>query len=270
MTPALASGPARLVAVYTALITIELQAAATYRAQLVLGALGWVVPVGFLALWRGAAAAGPVDGIPAAQFTTYFAVLLLTTSAQLTHIVFQVAPLVHSGELSALLLRPHHPMHVLIARGVAQLAYRLPPVLVAVPLLIVVVGGTVSPSAEQWAIGIALALVGGVAETYLALMMGSVALWLTNSSGIRGLLLGAEWVFGGLVAPVVLLPGILPEVLRHQPMWYALGGPAEAISGISSLSPLVLVAALGWVFALHLVFRVVWRRGLRRYEAVGT
>ena len=33
----------------------------------------------------------------------------------------KVEPLVYSGELSALMLRPHHPLHVLIARGLDRL-----------------------------------------------------------------------------------------------------------------------------------------------------
>ena len=69
----------------------------------------------------------------------------MTTSLQLTnHLSFGVEPLVHSGELSALLLRPHHPMHVLVASGLAQLTYKVAPLVVVVPLLIVgldVIGG---------------------------------------------------------------------------------------------------------------------------------
>ena len=267
----LSTGPARLVAIYGALIRVELQAASAYRAQLLLSALGWVVPVSFMALWRGAASGGPVDGISAGQFTTYFAVLLLTTSVQLTrHLSFEVAPMVHSGQLSALLLRPHHPLHVLIARGIAELTFRLTPLLLVMPLLILGIGGIVTHSAPQWVMGVVLMVLGLVAESYLAAMMGSLALWLTRSSGIRGLLYGAEWVFGGLVAPIALLPGILPELLRHQPLWFAIGGPAEAISGISVVSPWTLVEAAGWIVVLHLLFTEMWKRGMRRYEAVGT
>ena len=256
---------------YGALIGLELQVVSTYRAQLLLGALSWVVPVGFMALWRGAAAAGPVDGITAAQFTTYFAVLLFTTSLQLSrNLSFQLAPMVHSGELSALLLRPHHPMHVLIAKGIAELTYRLTPLLVVVPLLIWLVGGTVTTDPAQWVIGGGVMLLGTVSETYLGAMMGAVALWLTRSSGVRGLLFGAEWLFGGLVAPIALLPGVLPELLRHQPLWFAIGAGGEAISGISVLSPWVLMEAALWIVVLHELFAAIWRRGMKRYEAVGT
>lgn len=265
------TGPRRLARLYGGLLRSELQAASSYRSQLVLGALGWVVPVAFMALWRGAAADGDVAGITGPQFTTYFAVVMLTTAVQLSQILsFEVEPLVYSGELSALLLRPHHPMHVLVARGTAQLAYRLTPLLLVVPALVVFLGGEVTDDASQWLLGAALLPLGFLSVVYLGSMMGSLALWITRSAALSGLLFGAEWLIGGLVAPVALMPGPLPDVLRHQPLWFAIGAPAEAVAGISRLSPWMLLEALGWVAVLHLAFAGMWRHGLRRYEAVGT
>ncbi|CUR59527.1 membrane hypothetical protein [metagenome] len=265
------TGPRRLLRVYGGLLRLELQAASTYRSQLVLGALTWVVPVAFMALWRGAAGSDGIDGISSSQFTTYYAVLLLTTSLQLTnHLCFGLEPLVHTGELSALLLRPHHAMHALVARGVAQLSFRLSPLLVVVPVLVVALGGSVSHSATQWCLAVLITPLGFVAEVYLALMMASIALWITRSGALTGLLFGAEWILGGLIAPIALLPWVLPELLRHQPLWFAIGAPAEAVSGIGTLSPWTLLEALAWGVALHLVYARIWRRGLRRYEAVGT
>ncbi len=52
------------------MVRAEMQAAAAYRAQLFLSMLAWVVPLAFLALWRGAAADGPIGGITAPQFST--------------------------------------------------------------------------------------------------------------------------------------------------------------------------------------------------------
>jgi ABC-2 type transport system permease protein len=265
------TGPRRLARVYGALLRGELQAASAYRAQLVLGAMSWVVPVAFMALWRGAAGAGDVAGVSAAQFTTYYAVLMLTTSLQLSRqLSFGVEPLVHSGELSALLLRPSHAVHPLVARGLAQLVYTLPPLLVVVPVATWALGGAVTEDTDQWLLATALVPLGFVAEVYLGLMMGALALWFTRSAALSGLLFGAEWLIGGLVAPVALLPAPWSEVLRHQPLWYAIGAPAEAISGISRLGPWLPLEALAWAVTLNLCFRAMWRRGLLRYEAVGT
>jgi ABC-type uncharacterized transport system permease subunit len=42
------------------------------------------------------------------------------------------------------------------------------------------------------------------------------------------------------------------------------------VAGISRLGPLALVEAAGWLVLLHALLGVVWRRGMVRYEAVGT
>lgn len=265
------TGPRRLARLYGGLLRSEVQAASTYRSQLVLGALSWVVPVAFMALWRGAASGGDVAGISAAQFTTYYAVVMLTTSLQLSrNLSFGIEPLVHSGELSALLLRPNHPTHALVARGLAQLTYALPPLALVVPALIWFLDGSVTDDAAQWVLAVAVTPLGFISEVYLGLMMGALALWFTRSAALSGLLFGAEWLIGGLVAPVALLPAPWSELLRHQPLWFAIGAPAEAISEISRLSPWILVEALVWAVALHLAFARLWRRGLLRFEAVGT
>lgn len=86
-----------------------------------------------------------------------------------------------------------------------------------------------------------------------------------------GLVVALEWVLGGMVAPVVLLPQPLPLILVHQPFWFAQGAPAQLIAGIGDVPALhVIGEEIAWIVSLHLVFRGVWLRALRRYEAVGT
>lgn len=59
-------------------------------------------------------------------------------------------------------------------------------------------------------------------------------------------------------------------MLAHQPMWFAVGAPAEIVSGIADPGWWAVVEAVAWVVLLDRVFRVVWSRGVRRYEAVGS
>ena len=98
--------------VYRTLLSSELAAAATYRAQLLVGALGWVVPLAMLALWRGAGGDEPIEGITAGQLTTYYLVVLVVTGlSPIGALIFGLSELVYSGRLSSLLLRPVHPLH---------------------------------------------------------------------------------------------------------------------------------------------------------------
>ena len=44
----------------------------------------------------------------------------------------------------------------------------------------------------------------------------------------------------------------------------------EILSGISAPSLWIVAEAAVWVVALHLLYRALWRRALRKYDAVGT
>ena len=69
---------------------------------------------------------------------------------------------------------------------------------------------------------------------------------------------------------MALLPGILPSLVRHQPLWYADAAGPEILSGISEPSVWLVLEAAAWVVVLHLAYRRLWRRAVKRYEAVGT
>ncbi len=263
--------PVRVVSLYSGMVRAELQAASAYRAQLVLSVLAWVVPLAFLALWRSAAADGPVGGITATQFSTYFCLLLVTTNLQLSMpVIFEFGWLVYSGQMSALLVRPCHPIHQVVARAVAEKAYVLPGLVVIVPVALALTGGSVTGTPFAWLVAVLATLLGTLAVVYLAAMAGAIAFWMTKAQGVQGLLVGAEWVLGGIVAPVALLPGPWPDIVRHQPFWYADAAAPEILSGISAPSVWIVAEAAVWVLGLHLLYRVLWRRALLRYDAVGT
>ena len=263
--------PVRIASLYAGMVRAEMQAASTYRAQLVLSVLAWVVPLAFLTLWRSAAADGPVGGITATQFSTYFCLLLVTTNLQLSMpVIFDFGWLVYSGQMSALLVRPCHPVHQVIARAIAEKVYVLPGLAIIVPVALVLTGGSVSGTPFAWLVAVLATLLGTVAVVYLAAMAGAIAFWMTKAQGVQGLLVGAEWVLGGIVAPVALLPGAWSDIVRHQPFWYADAAAPEILSGISAPSLWIVAEAAVWVVALPLLYRALWRRALRKYDAVGT
>ena len=144
--------PVRIASLYAGMVRAEMQAASTYRAQLVLSVLAWVVPLAFLTLWRSAAADGPVGGITATQFSTYFCLLLVTTNLQLSMpVIFDFGWLVYSGQMSALLVRPCHPVHQVIARAIAEKVYVLPGLAIIVPVALVLTGGrSPAPRSRGW------------------------------------------------------------------------------------------------------------------------
>lgn len=253
------------------MLGVEVQAMSAYRAQLFLGVFGWVVPFAFMALWRSAAGSSPVAGITGAQFTTYYVGILVTTTAAIgSGMIGGLSALIHSGQLSASLLRPVNPLLALSARGLAQRGYRLLPLFLVAPLVVVVGDGQLSSDWSQVVLAPAVAVMGFVVAGYLAAIVATLSFWMTKAGGVQGLLQGLEWLAGGVAAPVALLPGPWDVIVRHTPFWLSLGAPAEMVAGISKFGVPQVLEMVAWGGALHIVLTLCWRRGIRQYEAVGT
>jgi ABC-2 type transport system permease protein len=253
------------------LVRGEVIATSGYRANLVVSMIGWVVPFVMLALWRGAAADGPIEGVDQGQFTVYFGVVLVTTTLSLTgYLIYGFSPLVHDGRLAHYLQRPYHPFHNLVAEGLAHGIFRAATVAVLFAVLLGFVGGMVHTGSEL-PTAVMLWVVGSVASGYLAGLAGTIALWVTKAYGVQSLVIGAEGLLGGMYAPIRLLPAWLEVLSRHTPFWYSIGAPSELLAGITDTVDglLAVVEAAGWIVALHFVFRRVWARGLLQFELVG-
>lgn len=263
----------RLLGYYSALLRAELAATAQYRLQLVVGILGWVVPFVMIALWRSAAADAPIEGIAADQFTTYFiGILLITSNGVMPALVFGFGQLVHSGQLSVLLLRPFHPLHSLVARQLAENAVKLGPLVVICVVVVRWLDGVVSTSPVDWALAFALAVFGIVNTAYVGAIVGSLALWTTKSEGFQSLVFGVEWIAAGVIAPVALLPLGLGDVVRLLPFWLGLGAPSELVAELlpARSAIVALMLSVAWTVVLDRLLRFLWRRGMVQYEAVGT
>ena len=261
----------RLPTVYRALVRGEVIATSGYRANLVVSMIGWVVPFVMLALWRGAAADGPIEGITQGQFTVYFGVVLVTTTLSLTgYLIYGFSPLVHDGRLAHYLQRPYHPFHNLVAEGLAHGVFRAATVAVLFAGLLAFIGGSLHLWPEL-PVAAGVWLVGSVAAGYLASLAGAIALWITKAYGVQSLVIGAEGLLGGMYAPVALLPGWLEAISRHMPFWYVIGAPSELLAGIADSGDglIAMGEAAMWVAVLHAVFRRVWARGMRQFELVG-
>jgi ABC-2 type transport system permease protein len=98
-----------------------------------------------------------------------------------------------------------------------------------------------------------------------------LAFWATRADALLALQDALVFLLAGQVAPTVLLPGALRALANVLPFRYMLGFPVEVLTG--RLSP----AEVGRGFALQAAWLVVavtlygmlWRRGVRRYSAVG-
>ena len=106
-----------------------------------------------------------------------------------------------------------------------------------------------------------------VVEWCLAL----AAFWLTKVTAINSLFFALTTFFGGIFAPLAVLPGWMQTVAAWTPFPWSLAFPVEVFLGRRAGTEIWAgyAAQLGWIVLALGGLALLWRRATRRYSAVG-
>jgi ABC-2 type transport system permease protein len=99
----------------------------------------------------------------------------------------------------------------------------------------------------------------------------SFAFWLTDVRLFRTAMFMIFDFFAGGLVPLDVMPPLLQKIGLMLPFQYTTYFPIKLYQGQLGTKETVggLVTVLVWIFGLLILMKFVWRKGLRRYEAVG-
>lgn len=246
-----------------------------YRANLLMYLLYWVVsPIVYLAVWTTVAREqGSVAGLTANDFITYYLALLIVDNLTSEITIHILAYKIQDGTLSGELLKPVHP--ILTNTLVNNLAFKalqlgaLLPVWLVLCLLF-------QPDFSAVTLGSILlalpaVLLGFAINFLLGATITCVAFWTTRVYALHEFYYALVILFAGQFVPLDLMPPAIRDVaqwlpfqlFKYTPIQIALGKlPPEEIW------PRLLLGLL-WLALAVALFQVVWRRGVRKFSAVG-
>ncbi len=251
-------------------LAIEMQ----YRGAMLIWLIGAVLePLVFLAVWSAAAAAqgGAIDGLTSHDFAAYFIASLVVNQLTFSWVMWEFEHYIREGELAADLLRPIHPIHQDICENWAHKLLTMTVVIPAVILLSLVF----EPAwhFEAWSLLAFLpALLFAFALRFLFdWTLALIAFWTTRTASANQLAQTVFLFFSGRLAPLSLFPPVLVTISFILPFRWMLAFPIELILG--QLTPAQalwgMAIQLGWIAAILLLMRFVWRVAIRRFSAVG-
>ncbi|HTJ59941.1 MAG TPA: ABC-2 family transporter protein [Candidatus Saccharimonadales bacterium] len=263
-----------LVSTYKALLLAGFQQMAQYRIQSLLWMLFAIIrPVIFLAAWIAIATAqgGSVAGYTVGDFAAYYVCLAWVSQLVMAWNSQEFEWEVNQGRLSAKLLRPLHPIHYSVIDNIVYKLTTLP--VLAVILVIISVAFNAHYSTQLWHVVVFVPSVILAAALFFVFgyIIACLAFWATRMRTANTLWQRASFIFAGQIAPIALMPGWLQAMAYGLPFWYMQGAPTEILQGTATperaLS--ILAGQAVWLIVCCAVFRVVWRRGVRAYSAVG-
>jgi ABC-2 type transport system permease protein len=101
--------------------------------------------------------------------------------------------------------------------------------------------------------------------------MALLAFWLLEVSTVIFMLFAFEYVAGGHLFPLSILPPTLEHILNFTPFPYLLFFPVSVYLGQVKGAALAqgLATQAAWFVFFCLLSQFVWRRGIKKYSAVG-
>jgi len=262
----------RLAAKLAALWRLGFAEATAYRASVLVWVLATSLPLISLVLWRSIAEAGPIGDYDQGGFDSYFIAAFLVRQLSASWVVWDLDRQIRTGELSALLMRPVHPVLHHAVFNLSALPLRT---LLAAPVGLAVLlatrGIVVADTALLLGLAIPAIMLAWALNFVTQLAIGCLAFWLTKAAALYDVWLGAYIVLAGYLVPTSLFPAGLAAVARVLPFHAALGFPVELLVGRLSVAEALagLGLQLGWLALLGPIAAFAWRRGLRAYGAFG-
>jgi ABC-2 type transport system permease protein len=260
--------------VYLTQMRIALISQFQYRAANYLYMTGLVAePVIYLVVWSTVAQAqgGQVAGYTPAGFAAYYIVWTLVRNMNVVLTPYEWERRIRSGDFSAELLRPLHPIHMDIGYF---LGWKFLIIVLWLPIaaaLILVFRPALDPQAWQIA-AFTVAIWGGFFVRFgWTWALGLITFWTTRVSAFFELYFTLELLLSGRLVPLALMPEWAQTLAAFLPFRWAFGFPIEVLIGRLSAPQAVagLAAQVLWAAAGFGLVAALWRAAVRRFVAVG-
>ena len=264
---------------YWHVINIGIQNNLTYRFNFLARAVFGLIPlIAMLYVWRkiysDKVAGTTIGAYTLAQMISYY--LLTTVVDALTAVNeddWQIAADIKDGNISQFLLKPidylWYRLCLFLSGRVTYLA------VAAAPLVLFILylhHYFVLP--QNWtAFGCFLlsTVLTALLQFFMSYAMAMLAFWVLEVSTFIFILYAFEYLASGHLFPLDILPHRLEQALYFTPFPYQLYFPVSIYMGKTTGADLVsglLIQGL-WVIAAYCMARFAWRRGIKKYSAVG-
>jgi ABC-type uncharacterized transport system permease subunit len=219
-----------------------------------------VAPLIGLAIWTQAAP-GRADVV------TYFAALLIVTRFTPGYGVHTFSGMIYDGTLTDVLLRPHSPVLGQVGWYFGVAAFDL--LFLAPVVLVLALALQVRPELIDVVQAMpSLLLACGLAFAF-DFSVACSAFWTQRYFAVADAAYRLLFLFGGVAAPIPLLPANVRPWFDALPFRWMRGYPAEIASGLTDDVGRGLLIQAAWLVVLGSLALVLYRRGVRRYTAIG-
>jgi ABC-2 type transport system permease protein len=243
-----------------------------YRGEMFIWVLTGLLPLFMMAVWLVIAKERPVAGYDQTAFISYYLMVILIRRMTGVWIIWDMDNDIRQGTLSFKLLKPIHPAHdYFVQQGLATkpvwLLLVVPPIVVAAILM----GARYDLSLGSLLLTVLASFIGLLLEFFAQGIVGTLAFWVTQVIALAEFWYVIRLICSGWLVPLEMFPPAVTQVLIFLPFRYIIAFPIDIIMGRLNPEQITFgfVISIIWIVILSVGFQYMWKRGLKRYGAVG-
>ncbi len=260
---------------YTTLINIMWQRGLAYRFTIFAYRIGEIAEMLVLLLMWSAIFTGTstIQGYTLNEMLTYILFGNLVNTITRNFAAAGIGRDIKDGRLSLFLLKPMKHVRYALASEIGRAS--LPFVLSLITQLLVVLlfhdKFLYNTDPVTLLVILGMILLAFLLEFELSYLAGLIAFWTDEVDGLYTTMERVKKFFSGGYFPLSLLPATFITVSFALPFAYSFFVPAQLYLKKIDLSMGLkgLGVQLLWIVVLAMIIRVVWKRGIRKYEGVG-
>lgn len=230
-------------------------------------------PTVYLVVWTTVADArgGSVGGYSPADFAAYYIVLMLVNQFTFTWIMHEYQYRIRSGTLSAVLLKPIHPVHSDLADNFGYKIITAVIIFPAAAFLYWLFDPVFNTNLELIALFFLAMVLAYLLRFLTEWSLALISFWTTRNEAFNQMYFLLGLFLSGRIAPLDLLPDWLRAVAEVLPFKWAVAFPVELVLGRLTTEEIThgLGIQAAWLLFGIVLHRLVWSRGVRKYSAVG-
>jgi ABC-2 type transport system permease protein len=175
---------------------------------------------------------------------------------------------IKNGKISSYLLQPTHTVFYMFAKNMGTRG-----VTMLFSLLCIVVGIVIVPPVSVWAglLFLVVVLSGAVICMAQSTMVGCVAFWTTDAKGIKNVVNHITKVFCGSLIPLTFFPVAyqLPVMLNPFATYAYLPATLLQTKTVDLFLLFQVGISIFWAAIFLFFSRMIWKKGVKQYEAIG-
>lgn len=255
------------------LLRIGVAETVAYRAEFLVWVLTTTLPLVMLGLWTSVADEAPFREYTSADFVAYYLSVLIVRNVTGSWVAWQISDEIRTGLMAMRLLRPVHPFIVFTANHLAAVPFRT---VVSLPIAVILLfsSGASALATEplQLAMLVPSLVLAWMVTFNVMFAIGSVGFFATKTMALLNMYFGLYSLFAGYLLPIDLLPAWLSKLAEVSPFRAMLSAPVELMTVKLSSADVarLLGGQLAWAVVTLLAALLVWNRGIKRFEAVGS